>query len=339
MTLPADAPGRCAACGTELPPSLLRCPACRRLVHAPRLGTLAAEAEAAETAGRLTEAAERWRDALALLPPDAPQTGMIAERLAALARRQEATPTEGSPVAKPARPRSVAARGWAIASVTVVFVLTKAKLLLLGFTKLGTVLTMLASVGLYWTLWGWRFALGFVLSIYVHEMGHVSALSRYGIRASAPMFIPGIGAVIRARQAITDVRQDARVGLAGPLWGLGAGLACYGTHLATGSGLFAALAQSAAWLNLFNLLPVYPLDGGRGFRSLTRPQRWVVVVVLGLLWGATREGLLILLAAAAVFQALQRGPEESDTPGLLFFLGLLVSLTALAEIPVLAAHP
>jgi Zn-dependent protease len=308
-------------------------------VYASRLAALAAEAEAAETGGRLTDAAERWRDALALLPPDAPQTGMIAERLTALARRQEATPTLGSPPASPTGPRSLAARWWATASVAVVFVLTKAKLLLLGFTKLGTLLTMLASVGLYWTLWGWRFALGFVLSIYVHEMGHVSALSRYGIRASAPMFIPGIGAVIRARQPITDVRQDARVGLAGPLWGLGAGLACYGIHLVTGSGLFAALGQSAAWLNLFNLLPVYPLDGGRGFRSLTRLQRWVVVAVLGLLWGATREGLLILLAAAALFQVLPRGPEESDTPALLLFLGLLVSLTALAGISVPTAHP
>jgi len=69
--------------------------------------------------------------------------------------------------------------------------LGKGKLLLLGLTKSTTLFTMLLSMGVYWTAWGWRFALGLVLSIYVHEMGHVAALQRYGIKATAPMFIPG----------------------------------------------------------------------------------------------------------------------------------------------------
>src|ERR1700689_2677115 len=70
--------------------------------------------------------------------------------------------------------------------------LSKGKLLLLGLTKLSTLLSMFAFFGVYWTLYGWAFALGLVLSIYVHEMGHVSALRRYGIPATAPMFIPGL---------------------------------------------------------------------------------------------------------------------------------------------------
>src|SRR5213076_3474994 len=91
---------------------------------------------------------------------------------------------------------------------------------LLGLTKAITFVSMLLSAGVYWTIWGWKFAVGVVLSIYVHETGHTQALQRYGIQATAPMFIPGIGAVIRLKQYPTDAREDARVGLAGPLWGL-----------------------------------------------------------------------------------------------------------------------
>src|SRR5439155_143942 len=83
---------------------------------------------------------------------------------------------------------------------------------LLGLTKASTLFTMLLSAGVYWAAWGWKFALGVVLSIYVHEMGHVQALQRYGIKATAPMFIPGVGAVVRLKQYPASPR-DARVGL------------------------------------------------------------------------------------------------------------------------------
>ena len=107
----------------------------------------------------------------------------------------------------------------------VVALLTKGKFLLLGLTKAGTLASMFASVGLYWTQWGLWFALGLVLSIYVHEMGHVAAIRRYGIAATAPMFIPGFGALIRLKQAPVTPRENARIGLAGPVWGLGAAVA------------------------------------------------------------------------------------------------------------------
>jgi hypothetical protein len=78
--------------------------------------------------------------------------------------------------------------------------LTKGKLVLLGLTKVNTLLSMLASIGVYWLLYGWKFGLGFVLSIYVHEMGHVMALARYGIPASATMSIPFFGEFIRLKE-------------------------------------------------------------------------------------------------------------------------------------------
>src|ERR1039457_2404151 len=146
-------------------------------------------------------------------------------------------------------------------------ILTKGKLVLLGLTKLNTLLSMLVSIGFYWALYGWKFGLGFVLSIYVHEMGHVMALARYGIPASPPMFIPGFGAFVRLKAYPASAGEDARVGLAGPLWGLGAALACMGIGVITDSGLFTALAKVGAWINVFNRIPVWQLDGSRGFRA------------------------------------------------------------------------
>src|SRR3984885_6743050 len=151
--------------------------------------------------------------------------------------------------------------------------LSKFKLLLLGLTKLSTFASMLAFFAVYWGLYGWRFALGFVLSIYIHEMGHVIALRKYGIAATSPMFIPFVGAMVRLKQYPANVAQDARVGLAGPIWGLGATIVAWLGGLSTGLPIWYAIAHTSAWLNLFNLIPVWQLDGGRGFRALTRKQR------------------------------------------------------------------
>jgi len=96
-------------------------------------------------------------------------------------------------------------------------------------------------------MFGWPLALGLVLSIYIHEMGHVVALMRYGVKATAPMFIPGVGAIIRLQQSLGDPRQDARCGLAGPLWGLGAALGSYGLNLATGLPIRWSETENVRW--------------------------------------------------------------------------------------------
>src|SRR5690606_7033106 len=105
------------------------------------------------------------------------------------------------------------------------FVLTKGKLLALGLTNSTTALSMLPAIGVSWAVCGGPVALGLWAGNYVLEMGHVAAWRRFGIAASAPMFLPGIGAVIRSRQPMVNARERARVGLAGPIWGLGAALA------------------------------------------------------------------------------------------------------------------
>ncbi|MCH8084741.1 MAG: hypothetical protein IH885_10940 [Myxococcales bacterium] len=216
-----------------------------------------------------------------------------------------------------------------------VFIATKAKLLLLGLSKSTTLFTMLLSLGVYWAAWGWKFGLGVVLSIYVHEMGHISELRKFGIRATAPMFLPGLGAIVRLHQYPQTAREDARIGLAGPIWGLGASVATLALYYATQLPIIAAIATVGAWINLFNLLPVWQLDGARGFRSLSRSQRWTALAVIAATWLLTQEGLLALLGIGAAFQCFAKdAPENGDPRGLVSYAGLVISLALLSGIPV-----
>src|SRR5256885_15722313 len=231
----APAPPVCPDCGAQVAPALLACPACHRLVHADALKRLAADAEQAKQTGDTSAELAAWRQALEFLPPDTAQHQTVAARVAELSRavdRQPAGAKHGSRLGKGAA-GGLGALGVLLAKFkfALLFVITKAKLLLLGLTKASTLLSMLLSMSVYWTLWGWKFAAGFVVSIYIHEMGHVQALTHYGIKATAPMFIPGVGAFIRLKQYPTDRREDARVGLAGPIWGAGAAIAAYGVYL------------------------------------------------------------------------------------------------------------
>ena len=134
---------------------------------------------------------------------------------------------------------------------------------------------MLVSIAAYSLIWGWKFAIGFVLLILVHEMGHVIQLRREGIKASAPMFIPFMGAVIWAKSLGDDALAEARVGLAGPILGSIGAAALIPVADATGNDLFTALAFTGFFLNLFNLLPIVPLDGGRAAAALS-PKLWIV---------------------------------------------------------------
>ncbi|HTC31907.1 MAG TPA: site-2 protease family protein [Bryobacteraceae bacterium] len=208
--------------------------------------------------------------------------------------------------------------------------LSKGKLLLLGLTKLSTFASMLAFFAVYWSIFGWKFALGFVLSIYIHEMGHVMALRRYNIAASAPMFIPFFGAIVRMRQYPHNVGEDARVGLAGPIWGLGSAVAAWLAAITTGLPIWYAIAHTAAWLNLFNLLPIWQLDGGRGFRALTRKQRAIAAAVAIGMWAVTHQTILLLIALGAGYRLFSRDyPAEDDNIILMQYAGLIVLLSML----------
>jgi Zn-dependent protease len=153
----------------------------------------------------------------------------------------------------------------------------KAKAILLFLPKLKLLTTsgtMLVSIAAYSLFWGWTFAVGFVLLLLIHEMGHVIQLRREGIDASAPMFIPFLGAVVAMKEMPDDAAAEARVGLAGPILGSVGALAALGLYALTGDDLFKALAFVGFFLNLFNLLPVLPLDGGRAMAALS-PSLWI----------------------------------------------------------------
>src|SRR5436309_12539899 len=341
--LQGRAPCGCPQCGTQIAPILLACPSCQRLVHSDDLNRLAAEAARAIQAGDVSAALAAWRQALDLLPPDSTQHKVVSAHILDLSRALDSGRSgtkHPSPCAK--RARGLCALGALLykRKFALLFVLAKAKLLLFGLTKAGTLFSMLLSAGVYWTIWGWKFAFGIVLSIYIHEMGHVQTLQRYGIKATAPMFIPGIGAMIRLKQYPAEPREDARVGLAGPLWGLGAALAAYAVYRATGIGVWGAIAHFGAWVNLFNLVPVWQLDGARGFRSLTRQQRWIAVAVIALMWLVTSEGLLVLLGcAAAAAAAFGRAAEEPDHIALAHYALLVGVLSLMTRIAVPATGP
>ena len=331
-------------CGTELAAALLSCPGCGALVHAAELQRLAGEAA---RAAQPADALAAWRRAHTLLPRGSRQRELIEAKIDALARLPENAPATPQTPADPHAPKSLWGR--IIGSLGIVgvlllkfkfallFILTKAKLLLLGLTKMSTLLSMFVSFGVYWSLWGWQFAAGFVLSIYIHEMGHIAMLRRLGIPCTAPMFIPGFGALIRLRANLPTAREEALVGLAGPVWGLGAAVAAFALSRALHSPMFGAIAQIGAIINLFNLTPVWQLDGSHAFRALTRTQRWIVVATVLAAWLASGVGMLVLVLLLAVFRALEKdaAPEPNHRAlGEFVFLVITLSLLASIHVPV-----
>jgi Zn-dependent protease len=289
------------------------------LKHSSELEELARQAQTATLARDPRTARDLWSRAIELLPPDTVQYRSIQARIDGL-NAQAATPppAHGAPWKK----------GAAGLGSTLLLLLGKGKLLLLGLTKLTTLVSMFAFFAVYWALYGWPFAMGLVLSIYVHEMGHVLSLRGYGIPATAPMFIPGLGAFIRMRALSIDPIQESRVGLAGPLYGLGAAICSLGVYLATGSKIWEAIANAGAVLNLFNLIPVWQLDGSRGLRSLTRQQRGMLLVLAIAIWAVTHQPMLFLIAIGLAYRLFTKdAPAEGDNTGLLEYAGLLVALS------------
>src|SRR6185503_12450539 len=171
------------------------------------------------------------------------------------------------------------------------------------------------------------------------EMGHVAMLRHFGIPATAPMFIPGFGALIRAKFYPKDVVSEARVGLAGPIWGLGAALASHALFLITHQPIWNVIAHYGALINLFNLIPVWQLDGSHGFRALTRQQRWWAVGVIGAAWLFTHQAMLLALLLVAAWRAWNKHdvPEQGDQRTLLEYSFLVLVLSLLTMIPVPAA--
>ncbi len=216
--------------------------------------------------------------------------------------------------------------------------LGKLKFLLFGAKFLSTGISALISVAAYALFYGWWFAIGFVALIFVHEMGHWIWLRRHGVPATAPLFIPFLGAAVGMRGLPRDAGVEAAVGLAGPFTGSLGAMAVYAGYRLSGSPLLLALAHVACWINLFNLIPVTPLDGGRVAAALS-PRLWIVgmVILLGVLVAHPSPmgfiiGLFVLMELLRAWRA--RGamasyyelPTETRVQVAIFYFGLVLAL-------------
>lgn len=204
--------------------------------------------------------------------------------------------------------------------VGLAFLLGKAKFLLplLKVAQLSTLLSMLVMVWVYAQMWGWAFALGFVLLIFVHELGHALVMQQQGIPAGAPVFIPFVGAVIAMRGQPRDAWVEALVGIGGPVLGSVGALACLVVGWLSAAPFWYALASTGFMLNLFNLIPISPLDGGRIVGVISR-WLWVAGYIVGIAaFLFTRSPILFLILLVGLFgiRRTVRGPHAGyfDAP-------------------------
>jgi Zn-dependent protease len=296
-------PTNCPHCGAPLPPGALVCPNCRQLVYRARLMQLLTEAQRLESVNPVL-AAGTWRQAQALLPPDAPEYQQMGARAAALSAGMFAPSSAAGPVPlNYARPRD------------------RNETWMSALLKTGG--SMALSIYVYAQQGNWPFAIGFVLLILIHEMGHVVANWYYGIKQSPPIFIPYMGAVIFLRQNPPDAKAEAVVGIAGPVAGTAGALLCYLLGIRFNNPLLEFLAMYAFLMNLFNMVPCPPLDGGRVAAAIS-PVLWVPGVLLFLgalyLFGHQRIDFISIFLAFWILQsalprvraALTRGGQ--DTP-------------------------
>jgi len=222
-----------------------------------------------------------------------------------------------SPIKQPLTFRDVLRKLWApIAALGLLFWKLKFVFAAIFKFKLFTVAgSMIVSIGAYALLWGWQFAVGFVLLLLVHELGHVLEAKRQGLPVSAPMFIPFLGALITLKRLPDNAWAEAKVAIAGPILGSLGAAAVWGVGEAIDSDLLVALAFTGFFLNLFNLAPLSPLDGGR-IAGAIHPVLWIVglALLLGLTIVAPNP-ILILILVLGGLESWRRWKQRRNPEG------------------------
>ncbi len=316
----------CPSCSHWLPDGTLACPDCHTLAYGRHLSELAQGAQQLEQQGKLVEARDRWRSTLVWLPEGTEQFTTIQQHIQQLDAKLEAEEANKAKWTKRLGPFA-----------PLFLFLLKLKSAVFLLFKLKFFLGLFAFFGLYWVLGGWRFALGFTVSIMIHELGHYVAVKRRGLKAELPMFIPGMGAYVRWYSMGVSREDLAMISLAGPLYGLGAAVFCLAIAWTRHSVLFLLLANIGAWYNLFNLTPIFGFDGAQATYALSRIQRGMVAAMAALFFALTvadssahRGGTqwVFLFVAAGMGWRCFTGdaPEQPHSRTLVLFLALVLLL-------------
>ena len=202
--------------------------------------------------------------------------------------------------------------GWIVAGV---IALAKFKFLIFGALKTG--LSMLLMIGVYAMMFGWVFAAGLVFLIFVHEMGHVIAAKWLGLPVSAPLFIPFLGAAIIMKENPRDAWTEALMAYGGPFAGCIGSWICWAIALQVGQDWIMAVASASFLLNLFNMIPVPPLDGGRICAAVSP---WFWIIGLGLLglsviyFHAWNSIIIIVIVLFAAWPRMKQTLFGQSTP-------------------------
>jgi Zn-dependent protease len=327
LVLTPSAATTCRECGTDLPSGTLACPYCAALVYSTHLDQISKAARNLEENNlphNLAEARDLWLSALPWLPRASRQAEWIRLHVLTLDARINATEP-------PAKPSKWTKRLGPLAPIAVF--LAKAKTALLLLLKLKFLLSFVTFFGVYWALYGLWFGAGFAISILIHEFGHVIAVKRRGLQADLPVFLPGFGAYVRWQGFNISLSDRATIALAGPLAGFFAAVACFALYSLTHRPVFAALAQTGAWLNLLNLIPIWVLDGGQAVLALNRLQRGLLLLTCILFFAITSQGVYLLVAAGMVYRLFTKDqPTEPSSRTMVFFMSLLFALGALLKL-------
>ncbi len=292
------------------------------MAYAGHLRELAIKATGLEGEEHWTEAHEVWQEALKWVEPGTKQALAVEQRMELIEGKLRGIADWKTKWSKRLGPLA-----------PIFFFLAKAKSFLFLLLKAKFLLSFVAFFGIYWAFWGWRFGLGFTIAILIHEMGHYVAAKRRGLKVDLPVFLPGLGAYVRWYSQGISLEDLSGIALAGPFFGLLCAVVCGGIAIGTKSPLFSGLANVGAWVNLFNLTPVFGLDGAQATYALDRTQRWLVLATALILFGALHEGPFAFVAIGMAWRLWQGGhAEKASTKALvqyvllLFALGLVIYL-------------
>jgi Zn-dependent protease len=322
---PPEVIHQCPSCSHWLPEGTLACPDCQTLTYGVHLSAIARSAQELEQEQRWVEARERWRSALAWLPEETQQAASVRQHIAQIDGRLKAAEDQKAKWTKRLGPFA-----------PIALFLLKIKSLLFLVFKLKFLLSLVAFFGIYWVLFGWKFAAGFLACLFVHEMGHYVAVRRRGLKAELPVFLPMMGAYVRWYGQGVSLEDLASISLAGPLYGLFAVFACYGFFLSTHAPIFMVLVYVGAWVNFLNLFPLLGLDGAQATYALSRLQRGLIAttcVVLfalsitnGEVFGPTTLWIFLIVGLGMAWRAFGPEPEKPSTKTFLYFQALVLIL-------------